>query len=371
MTIVEVIHGKIDQSIEEVLANIENEVFVESVKPDDISVDQFQKLANYYRFHYPQNTFITEKQVKDICLDHDLVVGPSFAFTDEMPEKNKLEAEWFKNGFKYNKQTLLDFWFDSDIDFNQSSHDFGYHIINRLRGRTMANIQLNWDGQRDEAILTLEAINESSNPIFFFAITDWLGIEVVPNKPKMLSFDGLIETEDLCEQKRFCYHGTEVVCNDFDPYTVNITILSKNPDAGQFLRLPVDHRVVRGVARRFDRGDTFLPGARFMVGQHVNSIEVDLFRVLDTLHSAYQSLHYLSLEQFVDQKIIASESHFDTSGFRVVDEYKLEPDFRNYGGGGGFVPDPIVLQPVKGGYLVVTKWGEEVDVDEVQNETLN
>ena len=59
-------------------------------------------------------------------------------------------------------------------------------------------------------------------------------------------------------------------------------------------------------------------------------------------------------------KICAPEKDFDTT---MLDKkgHKLELN----------IPDPIVLQPVKGGYLIVTKWGLEASDDLVKNEKAN
>jgi hypothetical protein len=59
--------------------------------------------------------------------------------------------------------------------------------------------------------------------------------------------------------------------------------------------------------------------------------------------------------------ICASVKDFDTNRMRITDGYKLEMN----------LPDPIVLQPVKGGYLIVTKWGLEAEDESLVNEKLN
>lgn len=59
-------------------------------------------------------------------------------------------------------------------------------------------------------------------------------------------------------------------------------------------------------------------------------------------------------------KMVASYQDFDTSNMRL-EGYKLEEN----------LPDPIVLQPVKGGYLVVSKWGDEASDEIVLNEKMN
>ena len=62
-----------------------------------------------------------------------------------------------------------------------------------------------------------------------------------------------------------------------------------------------------------------------------------------------------------DFKICASVKDFDTKNMRIEDGYKLNLN----------LPDPIVLQPVKGGYLVVSKWGLEAEDKDLVNEKMN
>lgn len=59
-------------------------------------------------------------------------------------------------------------------------------------------------------------------------------------------------------------------------------------------------------------------------------------------------------------KICAPEKDFDTTHL-AKKGHRLELN----------IPDPIVLQPVKGGYLIVTKWGLEASDDLVKNEKAN
>lgn len=59
-------------------------------------------------------------------------------------------------------------------------------------------------------------------------------------------------------------------------------------------------------------------------------------------------------------KICAPVKDFDTRYMRIEKGYRLEN-----------IPDPIVLQPVKGGYLIVSKWGLEANDESLVNETNN
>lgn len=63
---------------------------------------------------------------------------------------------------------------------------------------------------------------------------------------------------------------------------------------------------------------------------------------------------YYSRESF---QICAPETDFNTRGMSKIGKF--------------LIPDPIVLQPVKGGYLIVTKWGLEASDELVVNEKQN
>jgi hypothetical protein len=60
-------------------------------------------------------------------------------------------------------------------------------------------------------------------------------------------------------------------------------------------------------------------------------------------------------------KICASVKDFNTENMQITDGYKLELN----------LPDPIVLQPVNGGYLIVSKWGLEAEDNSLANEKMN
>jgi hypothetical protein len=60
-------------------------------------------------------------------------------------------------------------------------------------------------------------------------------------------------------------------------------------------------------------------------------------------------------------KICATYSDFDTKEMKIEDGYKLKMN----------LPDPVVLQPVPGGYLIVTKWGLEGNDESLTNEKMN
>lgn len=61
-------------------------------------------------------------------------------------------------------------------------------------------------------------------------------------------------------------------------------------------------------------------------------------------------------------KICAPVKDMDISGLELIEGYKLEKKF---------IPDPIVLQPVDNGYLILTAWGDEASDPLVVNQNFN
>lgn len=80
-------------------------------------------------------------------------------------------------------------------------------------------------------------------------------------------------------------------------------------------------------------------------------------RMLYSISDTEQKFHY----EKPTFKICASVKDFDMNKMRVTDGYKLEQN----------IPDPIVLQPVNGGYLIISKWGLEASDESLVNEKLN
>lgn len=60
-------------------------------------------------------------------------------------------------------------------------------------------------------------------------------------------------------------------------------------------------------------------------------------------------------------QICAPLKDMDLTGRVVKEGYRVEKD----------IPDPVVLQPVRGGYLILTAWGPEASDPDVVNERMN
>lgn len=75
----------------------------------------------------------------------------------------------------------------------------------------------------------------------------------------------------------------------------------------------------------------------------------------------YPSIREL-VEIPVPLQICAPVKDMDINGLELEDGYKLVKKH---------IPDPVVLQPVKGGYLILTAWGDEASDPVVVNESMN
>lgn len=58
--------------------------------------DKIAKLVEYYFVNYPNNKFITEEQVRGICLKYNLFCGDISLFKGFVPDKNLTQIEEFK-----------------------------------------------------------------------------------------------------------------------------------------------------------------------------------------------------------------------------------------------------------------------------------
>ncbi len=63
-------------------------------------------------------------------------------------------------------------------------------------------------------------------------------------------------------------------------------------------------------------------------------------------------------------QICAPIKDMDISGLELENGYSLKPKYKD-------IPDPVVLQPIKGGYLILTAWGDESSDPLVTNEINN
>lgn len=74
------------------------------IKKVELSKEQIESI-NYYNKNYPNNKFITEEQVMEICHKYNLVCGDIDIFKGFVPEKNLQDIE----NFKLKKEDIIPF----------------------------------------------------------------------------------------------------------------------------------------------------------------------------------------------------------------------------------------------------------------------
>lgn len=210
-----------------------------------ISTKEVAELVSYYSIHYPNNKFITEQQVKQICEKYSLVCGNVSMYKGFVPENKLSLIENFKlkdNDVPF--ASIIGSRFTSDgFKDSQSNVELGYLNINDIRD--------DW---------AINSVKESHG--FYFA-------------------------------GKNCSHIGNVKSNIVNLY---------NNDWGY----------VKAVA--FDK----------------------------------------SLRICAPLKDMEIPSGKELKGYKIQD-----------------IPDPVVLQPVKGGYLILAAWGNEASDEIVVNQTMN
>lgn len=69
------------------------------------------------------------------------------------------------------------------------------------------------------------------------------------------------------------------------------------------------------------------------------------------------------MDDYIGLKICAPVKDMDLQGIEITEGYKMITQIN--------IPDPLVLQPVNGGFLIVTAWGNEASDENVVNQNQN
>lgn len=114
--------------------------------------------------------------------------------------------------------------------------------------------------------------------------------------------------------------------------------------------------------REEDKQECFCVDEHYGSGSHSYGYYKPRKLGMDYFRSDFVKVKDESIKSVFEQPsfvICATKDEFDTKYMKIEDGYKLVLD----------LPDPIVLQPVKDGYLIVTKWG--IEDDALINEKMN
>lgn len=307
--------------------------YIEKYCPIGVKAEKFEQRVNHYRFNYPQNNFVTERQVAEICREYGLLAGPGILFTERIPERNLKEIEAFRlreEDCKYYPES------GGQVFFNQ---------LQRSAGAGGESVEFNRYYRNNGITLSLKS------PYFGFDFEkpDWvipLGDCFVLNP---------VNDSGLCELKaKVNFYGSEWLVF-IGQIQIGGPLL--NMDWAVNYDFPIFSKSEMITMRRI---------CRFTL-----NIDADLLS---------KSFKYLDLSRQVCPVIVAPGTMFERSkdalevrhGYRL--RFKPEPVnsvgqpflYSNFP-----VDDPIVLQPVPMGYLVVTKWGLEANIPAVQNPGAN
>lgn len=321
------IHAAFEFDILNALAANAADARVEQLRPAGVNPDEFNRAVAEYRLTYPQNNFITERQIIDICTKHGLFAGSLLAFSGTIPVRNRSQMMNFKLSDRHRVIRV---------------NDMPQRIVADARNSQRMNTMI------------VTPPSYSTAPAYFEFSSGFIPADmdnpfrVIPVGEHFV----LLRIGETPEYKIFyetIIHGS--------PWLVEFGVGSLEYGS-----------VVYSWQQAFDRFD-FRPG----VGQTTvtkSRANVSLRLTLDQIQRA----NVLDLSVNVSPIVVAPRSMFtrfgdavEVSGHRIkfrASETLNNASFR-------WVDDPIVLQPVPFGYLVVTKWGAESRIPEIQSPVEN
>lgn len=364
MTIVEQIHSEIEDSINEI-ERLFSRGDVSEVMPIQFSEPDFMGLVGEYKFHYPQNTFITEQQVKNICLKYGLVCGSALAFDETIPDKNKKEIGAFQLKIQHELGKVK---IDSAPKYVSEIQDwlFRYIISNPLG--TAINLRY-FNGWRDsenelEATISMRILERGKK--YFVLLNEFCGLVIESRQRKN-------ECYPTSSHFPFCQsdYTTEIIATVFMEFEVDgVPHLFSIPYDFRHIvnSLDISHRTEMLMAD-WAMSERALPV--FVRQEKIMDVSINFDATLGLLTQMYCKLSDMGGIGFQSQKVIAPLEKFNQNTFKIEDGYRLRLDYKNWLDSSVRLDDPIVLQPVKGGYLVVTKWGSESNISEIQNGETN
>lgn len=320
MTIAQIVHSEIDNSVESLLRKIKTNSIEDYIQ--GFTKDEFKGLLGEYRLKYPQNPFITEEQVKQICIEYDLKLGSELAFIGEIPEKNLKEI----NSFKSPKEKV--FVVDLSKTNIRSIHRY-------LRDSFKGTSSINFSPEED-TIEMVGALEGFSPEKFILPISKNLAIHFDSSKMTAVETGcGDFVIEEIVG-------GVSVVCQD-ENYNVISVEIDRN------LVMLEQFATVRSRGGMFGSEDF----GRNIVNINLR-VNLRISKILRILNNAIENKSYR-----IERKVIAPGKLFNTTALKEIDDYRYVLDELAMTKSTTFVDDPIILHPVKGGYLVVTKWGGE------------
>lgn len=332
--VVERIHADFSLDLLESMRAANETAFLERVKPQSITMPAFEERVEYYRRTYPGSNFVTEKQIEEICLKYKLFFGSLMNFSGTIPVKNRLEIKNFA-------LAPADHWY--------TDHELPRRIFNQITSET--------NGSFANGVLTLESGFVPANPNKPFEIAPVGKTFVLLKNPDERSYRIFLKT-DILGSPWLIEFGTGRI--DYG----EIMFYWKQSHGG-FAFVPPNSM---SLTRPKD-----VPEHEEIRTHRIINHFVDVV-VRFTIQNI-QRANQISLTHNVSPMVVGGAAMFDRykDGTEIVGhrvqfkEGAMSVDNRTYFP----IDDPIVLQPVPYGYLVVTKWGNEAMIPEFQNPISN
>lgn len=325
--LIEQIHGAFEIGLVDEVQHLRKAQRLLSYKPDDMNAQQYMETIEHFSLYYPSHNFVTEKQIREICLKYNLVMGASMFFTGDIPPHNQRVIDTFELR-------------KSDA---RSSTDIDRFMYKKLRG-------------------ALRMSNSFSNrPDTVYDIAYEVDSDVKSIGNIMPIGDGLV-----------------MVCTPGNMSTVNIYAKVDSFDSEWLVDLGeygVDEINLRMTQTVRDNGFEMFWATQY--GRtRISDSKMRLRVEMQLSNSHLRNIENTNLNKHCQFHVVAPGTMFGNhkESVEIQDDYKLrfkqDPTSRP-ASFSSFLPDPIVLQPVIGGYLVVTKWGLEATLPEIQNEATN
>lgn len=337
--VVQRIHRDFSFDLLEAVRDANQTAFLDRIKPELVPADVFADRVEYYRMNYPNNNFVTESQIEMICTKYGLGFGSIMGFSASIPIKNRIEIQKFQlhardNDFVDHKMPGRIFRRitenGSDTNLSMDSHGTGGHVEMR------SGYQPSNPDKPFEVIPVGEYFTLLMNPPNGDSYRIFLEVDV-HGSPWFLEWGvGRIGSGDISFEWRQRHAGFRTSFPG-----VSATFRGKVDE-----RVPQMERVVEWFADVRLRLETY----------------------------AIQRTNRLSLTHNVSPMVVADPSMFKRYGDAIEkDGHRMKFKRSQIPAGAflSFVDDPIVLQPVEYGYLVVTKWGAEANIPELTDSRQN
>lgn len=325
---------------------------------------------NQYAYYHPQNKFITEKQLARICKKYNLICGPEFCFNGDIPERNQLAIDRFKVSNRLHKIGKV----SSKADY----HSFKLKIHRDLGLNFSTDGFGNFIHSKQIVSLITELIEIPNSENFVLPMKNGYALYVC--------FDGEEFTlAKALEEIKYAHEGeTEYQssgCGIFDIAGFSDTCgpIHRHEDSMRFYA--IKESVVKGIAQfeyqEIDNNLIEFVYTRESTRDFDNRIYTRAeysFNINAVTRALYEieRADFFSLNNVFKKVVAPAEMFSNTESFILDKGYQMTLNNQmGYGIQSVFIDDPIVLQPVPYGYLVVTMWGEEASIPETQNGQLN